>query len=320
MSKPLHSRRVKIRFPEDEGVHPDSLAEWWYGHFTLTSTEGREYGVVAAYFNIGLKVLAFSDLQEQRLEQRVANSALHAAEGCLDLRWGGRDHWRRTDETSFSYRVESYSPDVGLGLDLSLRSVKPPLPGCGTGVIRWTGGTSHYYQLTRLEAQGRIEMSGRTLDVRGLGVMDHQWMNYLGEEGWDWFCVQLDNGAEAVFWHLVNVDGSLRSRDLTIMSADGSVYHRRRFTLERLDTWVSTHSRRRYGTAWRIREKGRDLDLELRALYPEQEVRLFEGLSVPTFPFWEGNMSVSGRMDGEAVSGIGYSEQMRSLKAISSAD
>jgi predicted secreted hydrolase len=299
----------RVRFPEDEGVHPDYLAEWWYGHFSLTSSEGGEYGVVAAYFNIGLKILAVSDLQEKRMHQKVSSTALHPAEGRLDLHWGGRDHWQRTDADSFSYRIESYSP--GIGLDLSLRSLKPPLPGCGTGVIRWTGGRSHYYQLTRLETSGRIELSGRELEVQGLGVMDHQWMNHLGEGGWDWFCVQLDGGAEAVFWHLFKPDGTLRARDLTVMGPDGSVYHTRRFTLERLETWGSPRTGAAYGTAWRVREKRRGLDLELRARYQEQEIRMFEELSVTTLHFWEGNMAVSGHLDGDAVTGIGYAEQVR---------
>jgi predicted secreted hydrolase len=302
-------RRSTIRFPDDEGPHPDFLTEWWYGHFSLTATDGSEYGVVAAYFDAGVRVLAISDLQEEKLHHEVSSSSLRPAEGCLDMHWGVYDHWRRTDADSFSYRIESYG--AGIVIDLDLRSLKPPLPGCGTGVIRWTGGTAHYYQLTRLEAKGRIELHGRKLEVRGLGVMDHQWMSYVGEEGWDWFSVQLDNGAEVVFWRLVKPDWSVRSRDLTIMSADGSVYHRRRFTLRRLETWVSPWSGQEYGTAWRVREKGRDLDLEIRARYPQQEIRMFEDLSLPTFPFWEGNMSVSGRMDGEAVSGIGFTEQMR---------
>jgi predicted secreted hydrolase len=136
-------------------------------------------------------------------------------------------------------------------------------------------------------------------------------MNYLGDEGWDWFFVQLENGAELVFWHLVKPDGSLRSRDLTYMSADGSVYHTRRFSLQKLDTWNSPWSGATYGTAWRVQETRLDLDLEVRARYPEQEIRMFEDLPMPIFPFWEGNMAVSGRVDGEAASGNAYVEQVR---------
>lgn len=299
----------KIRFPEDEGAHPDFPAEWWYGHFNLTDSQGREYGAMAAYFSVGLRILAISDVEVEQLYYAVSSSALHQAEGFFELHWG-RDHWYRTEHDSFSYRLESHGPEIGL--NLSAASEKPPLLGCGNGVVRWSGGDSYYYSLTRLRAKGQIELPGRTVDVEGIGVMDHQWMASLGKGGgWDWFCIQLDNNTEIIFWHIVNLSESVESRDLTIMFSDSSVYHTRKFALERLDSWVSPESGREYGVAWRVREKTRDLDLLIRARYPQQEVRMFESLSVPSFPFWEGGMAVSGRLDGEAVSGVGYVELVR---------
>ena len=299
----------RIHFPKDEGVHPDYMIEWWYVHFNLTDSGGREYGAMAAYFNLGLKILAVSDLEGEKYHHVVSGSPLHSTEGSFELRWGVRDQWYRTDRDSYSYNVESYGTDIGLNLDLHSR--KPPLLGCGNGLVKWTGGTSYYYQLTRLQVKGTLELPGRTLDVTGLGVMDHQWMNYLGRGGWNWFCVQLDNDIEIVFWQIVNPDESVKHRNLTIMFPDSSVYNSGRFKLERRDTWVSPESGREYGIVWRVREKTRGLDLELRARYPQQEVRMFQDLHVYTFPFWEGSMVASGHLDGEAVSGTGFAEFVR---------
>jgi predicted secreted hydrolase len=299
----------KIHFPEDEGAHPEFLAEWWYGNFSLTDSGGREYGATAAYFNFGLKILAISDLEAERLYHVVSGSALHHAEGFFELRWGGRDHWFRTDPDSFSYHLESYGPEIGF--NLALVSEKPPLLGCGNGLVRWTGGRSYYYSLTRLRAKGQIELSGRMIDVEGIGMMDHQWMNYMGKGGWDWFCVQLENETEIVFWRIVNPDESVKSRDLTIMFPDNSVHHTRDLVLERMDSWVSPESGREYGVLWRVREEVHDLDLEIRARYAQQEIRMFEALSGPTFPFWEGSMAVSGHLGGEAVCGTGCAELVR---------
>ena len=299
----------KIHFPGDEGAHPEFLAEWWYGHFSLTDSGGREYGAMVAYFNVGLRILAISDLGAEHLYHAVSGSALHHTEGFFELRWGGRDHWFRTDPDSFSYHLESHGPEIGL--NLALVSGKPPLLVCGNGLIRWTGGRSYYYSLTRLRAKGQIELSGRMIDVEGIGMMDHQWMNYMGKGGWDWFCVQLENETEIVFWHIVNPDESLKSRDLTIMFPDNSVYHTRDLVLERMDSWVSPESGREYGVLWRVREEAHDLDLEIRARYAQQEIRMFEELSGPTFPFWEGSTIVSGRLGGEVVCGTGYAEFVR---------
>jgi predicted secreted hydrolase len=114
-----------------------------------------------------------------------------------------------------------------------------------------------------------------------------------------------------VFWRIVNSDESVRSEDLTIMFPDNSVYHTRHLVLEKLDSWVSPQSGKEYGTSWRIREKARGMDLQVKARHAQQEIRMFETLSIPPFHFWEGRTAVSGHMDGKAVSGIGYAELVR---------
>jgi predicted secreted hydrolase len=305
---PKKPSKPKIHFPRDEWAHPAFPAEWWYGHFSLSDPEGREYGAMVAYFTFGLKILSISDIAAGRFHKFVSGSALHCVEQKFDLRWA-RDHWFRTDPKSFSYQLESYGGE--LGLNLTLVSEKPPLLGSGDGVSEWTGGDSYYYSFTRLKARGRIELQGEKLDVDGIGWMDHQWLNSLGQGGWDWFTVQLDNNTELVFWRIVNPDESVRSYDLAIMLPDNSVYHTRELELERLDSWVSPESGREYGVHWRVREKARGLDLLLRARRAQQEIRMFETVSIPTFDFWEGRTIVSGQLDGKVVSGIGYAELVR---------
>lgn len=300
--------RPRIRFPQDEGIHPAFPIEWWYGHFSLTSSDGMEYGAMVAYFSFGLRIISISDLATRRFLHFVAGSAPHYIEGHLDLRWG-RDHWFSTKADSFSYSLESYS--AGLSLNLTLDSKKSPLPGCGNGLIKWTGGNSYYYSLTRLKAKGQIELPGSKLDVEGIGWMDHQWMRSLGQGGWDWFAAQLDNDTEIVFWRIVNPDESVKSSDLTILFPDNSAYHTRELTLERLDSWTSPDSGREYGICWRVREKNHGLDLVIDARYARQEVSMFETLSVPAFHFWEGVTKAYGRLDDEVVSGIGYAELVR---------
>ncbi len=300
--------RPRVRFPRDEGAHPGFLTEWWYGHFTLADRNGREYGAMVAYFNVGLKILMVYDLEAEQFHHFISASALHGAKGKLDLHWH-RDHLVRTDPESFSYSLKSYGRDFGI--DLSLESEKPPLPGCGDGVIKWSGGEAYYYSFTRMKAKGRINLSGEEIQVGGIGWMDHQWMTYLGKGGWDWFAVQLDNGKELVFWHIVNPDESVKSKDLTIMFADHSVYHTQDFTLEKMESWVSPQTGRKYGILWRVREARHGLELVVKAMHARQEIRLFESMSVPVFPFWEGRTVVSGVLDGEAVCGKGYTEQVR---------
>ena len=300
--------KPRIIFPDDEGAHPAFPAEWYYGHFSLTDSRGREYGAMVAYFTFGLKILSISELAAKRFHNFVSGSALHYVEKKLDLRWG-RDRWFRKGKCSLSYNLESYGG--GLGLDLSLASEKPPLLASSKGISKWIGGDSYYYSLSRLKAKGRIELQGERLDVKGVGWMDHQWINSLGQGGWDWFAVQLNNNTELLFWRIVNPNESIRSYDLTIMFSDNSLYHSRKLTLEKLDSWVSPESHREYGVLWRVREKKRGLDLQIKARHNQQEIRLFETLSIPSFYFWEGRTAVSGYLDGKKISGVGYSEFVR---------
>jgi hypothetical protein len=103
--------KPKIRFPGDEGAHPNFLVEWWYGHFSLSDAEGREYGAMVAYFNFGLRIISISNFGTGKFHHFVSGSPLHYVEKRLDLRWG-RDHWFRSDSDSFVYSLESYGPGL----------------------------------------------------------------------------------------------------------------------------------------------------------------------------------------------------------------
>jgi predicted secreted hydrolase len=121
----------------------------------------------------------------------------------------------------------------------------------------------------------------------------------------------LNNDTDLIFWQIVNEDESIDSFDLTVMFPDNTVYHTRDLALEKLESWISPESGVEYGTLWRIQEDTYDLDLEIRARYPEQEVRVFQNIEEHDFDMWEGGTTVSGTMDGESVSGIGYAELVR---------
>jgi len=306
-SLPIGSPR--IHFPQDEGIHSDALIEWWYGNFSLADSKCREYEAMTAYFAPGLKIVGLLDLEEQHFEQEISFSFREIAQGMLNLRWGDSDHWFRSDPNTTSYRLESCSNNIGLDLDIS--SIKPPLLVGGDGLVEWTEDNSYYYSLTRLQVEGQIELSGRKIEVKGTGWMDHQWMNAMGEPNWDWFCAQLDDDTDIIFWQIINPDETVKSRDITIMSADDSIYHGHDITLEKLDSWVSSRSGNKYGTFWRVNEKARGLDLEIRAKYLEQEIRMFDVLPASNFAFWEGSTTISGYLDGKTVNGTGYAELLR---------
>ncbi len=304
----------RIHFPEDEGAHPNALIEWWYLNTALTGSDGGEYGAMVAYFSPGLKIIAISDIDGRTLHHEVAGSTPRFAEGALDLVWGGRDRWRRAGSETPLYRLEAKGK--GIGLDLSMESQKPPMLAGGDGLVQWSGGTSYYYSLTRLEVGGWIQIGGRQIDVEGAGWMDHQWMANLGRRGWDWFSVQLDNDTELLVWQIVNPDDSIESRDLMIMFPDCSMYHTHDVAMQSVESWVSPATGREYGIVWQVKERTQGVDLEIRARYPEQEIRMFELMPEVAYQFWEGNTVVAGWLGGNEVGGNGHAEIVRSISPL----
>ncbi len=178
----------------------------------------------------------------------------------------------------------------------------------GDGLIKWTEGSTYYYSLTRLQVKGQIEIPGKTIDVTGIGWMDHQWMADLAERGWQWLSIQLDDNTDIICWNIVNLDGTVESSDLTMMPADGSTYHTTDLQLEPIDFWVSPDTGETYGMTWMLREPQHGLDLEIKTPFPQQEIVLFWEVPQYTWQFWEGGTIVSGEIDGMTVSGIGYAE------------
>ncbi|MFC1924560.1 lipocalin family protein [Chloroflexota bacterium] len=303
----------QVTFPEDEGSHSESLVEWWYLNATLHDAQGKEYTAMVAYFTPPMRIISISDLEtgtfyhDAPLFSEMFSTTSSYAEGGLDLRWGETDLWYRTNSDSFSYRLKAEGETIGL--DFEIISEKAPLMVGGDGLVEWTEGSTYYYSLTRLQVEGQIEFAGRTVDVEGTGWMDHQWMGGEAlQRGWDWFSIQLDDNTDIICWQIISGDGSVQSRDLTMMFSDESIYHTVDLDIEKVSTWTSPETGEIYGTAWRITEAGQGLDLEITTRYNEQEILMFSDLPEMAWQFWEGGLTVSGEMDGSDVSGSGYAE------------
>jgi predicted secreted hydrolase len=302
---------AQVHFPEDGGAHAGSKVEWWYLNAAVSDDEGHQYTAMLAYFDPSLKIISIADLGAETFYHEVPTipelmaAKPDYAKGKLDLRWDDYDRWYRVDQDSYHYNLQAKGDTIGFSFDLVQE--KEPLMVGGDGLIEWTEGSTYYYSLTRLRVDGQIEIAGKNIEVEGIGWMDHQWMEDIAEKGWQWFSVQLDDETDIICWNIVNLDGTVVSRDLTMMLADGSIYHTTDIELEATDSWKSPDTEQAYGTTWTLQEPKRDLDLEIEAHFPQQEIVLFKG-SPYTWHFWEGGTTISGEIDGSAVSGTGYAE------------
>jgi predicted secreted hydrolase len=121
--------------------------------------------------------------------------------------------------------------------------------------------------------------------------------------GWDWFALQLNDGATLMFYALRNRDGT-RDRHSAGTWVEPSGASRaltdEEVAIDVLDHW-SNAQRSRYPSSWRIRVPSLSLEVSVRPVLADQEIR-----STPSY--WEGAVDVSGTRAGAAVAGRGYVE------------
>ena len=121
--------------------------------------------------------------------------------------------------------------------------------------------------------------------------------------GWDWFSLQLDNGAALMLYTIRTADGGLERAKGTLGGADGSqsTLTGDDFALEVTGEWASPTTGFRYPSGWRVTLPGQDSVLEITPLIPDQEMNV-------SFVYWEGAIDVSGAWGGAPVAGQGYIE------------
>jgi len=163
----------------------------------------------------------------------------------------------------------------------------------------------------------RLDVSGKLngADVTGSAWMDHEWFTHQlepNQQGWDWFSVQLESGAELMLFQLRNVDGGSDAYSSgTYIAPDGRAMHLKRedFQLQPLDYWTSSKTRARYPIRWRITVPSLHLELECAAAMNNQEL-VAEDASSPSY--WEGAVTYSGTSRGAGyLEMTGYNKAMR---------
>ena len=217
------------QFPRDHGSHPEYRIEWWYYTGNLASNLGRRFGYQVTFFRVGVDPvpenpsrwavrdlhmahLALTDLENGRhlFGERLDRGGLGwagARAGTLDV-WNG--DWRAFLDGGL-HRLEVV--DRSFGVDLRLEPGKGPTLHGEDGLSRKgpsAGNASQYYSMTRMPTTGRVRLDREWIDVTGASWMDHEFgTTFLepGQVGWDWFSLQLDDGADIMVFQLRGADG-----------------------------------------------------------------------------------------------------------------
>ena len=320
-------------FPADHGAHREYGLEWWYwiGHLKTESGE-KEYGFQSTVFRVAGNpnesnssqtnafgnrqlFLAHSALSNLSTEQYIHNERVvregwqaRASTDTLGLQVAGIN--ASMAKNGKSHKVTIRYSNGGI-LELTLTPTKPLVRFGDRGLSRKGDGASSvswYWTYTRLEAKGTLTQDGKAEKVEGLAWMDHEISSsQLGKglEGWDWTCMQLDDGTEVKAYRLRKEDGgSGRWSSVYWIDEKGGVQqvYADQFTWEEEKEWTSPTTGLTYPTHVRVTaqhpQKGKQTYI-LRPLIDNQE---FTGNRADN-AYWEGACEVvdmEGRVIGKA--------------------
>jgi predicted secreted hydrolase len=320
-----------FEFPRDHGPHPEFRQEWWYFTGHLKAAGGEEFGFELTFFRFALAPpaarapgdsawrareiymahFAVSDLDAQRFRygEKLARGALGLAGAEASPLKVWVDDWSLAGGAADASPWRLHAQGEGYTLDLELTAPGAPVLNGAAGLSRKADepkDASYYYSLPHLAARGHLVRDGRDFAVTGLAWCDREWgSGGLGarQAGWDWFALQLEDGATLMFYALRDqdgargahsagtyVDGAGRARPLASAAVD----------IEVTDHWTNAAGVR-YPAAWRVRVPELELDLRVRPQLHDQELHTSP-------PYWEGAVEVAGTRAGASARGEGYVE------------
>jgi predicted secreted hydrolase len=312
---PAHDALVPagVSLPADEAPHHDPI-EWWYfnGHLQGRDAAGqlRSYGfeyVTFQFIGLGKPVylgdLAVTDLTTKSFHYGVneASYPVPAEHDAFSLHTGS---WTMSGGSGKDILAAGLP---GYDLHLQLRENEPAVLHGHDGVVNLGPlGTSYYYSWASLLTSGTIDDHGAKIAVTGLSWMDHEWgeIDFTSGAGWDWFSVQLTDGEQFMLDFLRDSAGKVVQTLGTQSDAAGSVALRQGSFSERATgSWKSPHTGYSYDSGWQLGLPGGHLTVTPDLLDQELDVAKIQGSS-----YWEGDCTISGVIDGKAVSGVGYTE------------
>lgn len=310
-------------FPRDHGSHPDFKIEWWYFTGNLRSAKGDRYGYQLTFFRIGsvmqpvaaspwalrdiwMAHFAVTDVSGKKYHcaDRLNRAGPGLAGASTERVWN--EDWSCRLGSPETFALEA--ADLGFSIQLNLKSASPPVIHGRDGISQkgsTPGNASHYYSLTRLLTEGTITLGGQPMTVTGDSWMDHEFgTSFLepGQQGWDWFSAQLDDGSALMLFQLRQTTatapnmsaGTLIKPDGTVIALSGAD-----FRLKSGQTWTA------YPIEWEIEVPAHRITLRCRAALAAQE---FRAAALPGLNYWEGAVDYRGTSAGLPVRGSGYLE------------
>ncbi len=235
----------RIVLPRDWGPHPQYRIEWWYLTANLETAAGEPVGLQWTQFRQGLKprpegerpspeswplesvwmahAAVSTDAGHHFVERFARGEIGHAGARAAPFEvW--LDDWQLKAISPGEWRLVVSTRDFRYDLTLRPSGSIVRHGDQGFSAKSASGKGSLYFSDTDIAIEGVVEVEGRTLAVSGTGWLDREWSSQFlrsDQEGWDWFALRLDSGAQLMAFRLREEQGEFRAG--TWISADGVV-------------------------------------------------------------------------------------------------
>lgn len=317
---------VPVELPRDDAAHAAPI-EWWYWVGHLETADGRELAFQLTFFEAyappQLRLLGIPSnlLFEKGIVGHAAAADLGAGRHGMAQRFdayyaGGASteeldvfvgDWRATRAEDGASHALAFTVD-GYAFDLVLTPSKPAsLHGDPPGIQSMgPGGVSYYVAHTRMDVRGAVR--GRCAfpiacppePVVGQAWFDHQWGDFRVDAltGWDWFALQLDDGADVMLYLIRDEAGGYAAAAGSYVTVDGRTrpLAADAFAVEPTGAaWTSPATGAVYPAGWRVVVPAHGVDVVVTPRLTDQEM---DTRATTRIVYWEGAVAVAGSHGG----------------------
>lgn len=325
--------KIRFRFPDDNGAHPEFRTEWWYFTGNLETKTGRKFGYQFTIFRTALSPekteknsvwnsnqvymghftvtdIENNDFYYSEKFSREGNDLAGANATPLKI-WV--EDWRVNEVTELP---EKEFPEVKISaetdeteIELFLTPVKNIILQGDEGLSKKSneeGNASYYYSITRIETKGKMKIKGEEFEVIGYSWLDREWSTSAlshEQKGWDWFSLQLDNDYEVMYYQMRKKNGSADDFSKgAIVNPQGVIENisLQDVILEVTEYWINDEGMR-YPSGWKLLIPSKQIEFVITPATKNQELKL-------SVRYWEGSVFASGKFGTENATGRGYVE------------
>lgn len=325
--------KIRFKFPEDNGAHPEFRTEWWYFTGNLETKTGRKFGYQFTIFRTALspdKAERNSDWNSNQIYMGhftitdIENNDFYYSEKfCRDGNYlAGAvaaplkiwvEDWQVNE---VAVLPDKEFPEVKLSagtdetaIELFLTPVKNIILQGEEGLSKKSGedgNASYYYSITRIRTNGKVKINDEEFEVTGYSWLDREWSTSAlspEQKGWDWLSLQLDNDFEVMYYQMRKKDGSADNFSKgAIVNPQGEKENifLQDVILSVTEYWTNDEGMR-YPSGWKLLVPSKQIELIITPAVKNQELKL-------SVRYWEGSVIVSGKFGTENVTGRGYVE------------